>query len=195
MFLILGFGILGSVPINSRAMRDPRWGQFWTSLAGPLSNLIQALVFAALNWLVFNTGVRFADGNMLLAFVRILFFVGVFFNILLFFFNLLPLVFPGGILGGGMNSQMDGWYIIYSLLPGNFLERKQVPNLVWQFAPPIGNFLVHPAYTWRDWMPVLGIITLIIFLSSFILPQLNLVSFLVGTPATRFSLFLLGISL
>lgn len=195
MFLILGFGILGSVPINSRAMRDPRWGQFWTSFAGPLSNLAQALVFAALWWLIFRFGDFNPGNNFLGRFLLTLINVGVTFNVLLFFFNMLPLAFPGGIMTGGAGgySPMDGWHILYSLLPGNFLNRKQVPNFIWQALPALGNFLVHPAYAWRDWLPVVGFITIILFLSSFILPpQFNLISLLISTPTINLTRFLLG---
>lgn len=193
MFLILGFGILGSVPINTKAMRDPRWGNFWTSLAGPLSNLLQAAFFALLWWTFF----RFASlrpDTMLLSFVATLFTVGISLNILLFFFNMLPLVLPGGMLGGGGYMPMDGWQIFYSLLPGDFLSRKQVPTFLSKTLPSIANFLVHPAYTWRDWMPIMAIITVIIFLSSFVLPpQLNLVSFLIGRPTLALTRFLMGL--
>ena len=45
MIFLIGFGIAGSVAINPSRMRDPRWGMFWTSVAGPISNLLQAIVF------------------------------------------------------------------------------------------------------------------------------------------------------
>ena len=44
MLLFTGFGWAKPVPINPARMRNPRQGVIWTSLAGPLSNLLAALV-------------------------------------------------------------------------------------------------------------------------------------------------------
>lgn len=44
LLLFIGFGWAKPVPINPARMRNPRQGVIWTSLAGPLSNLLAALV-------------------------------------------------------------------------------------------------------------------------------------------------------
>ncbi len=44
LLLLTGFGWAKPVPINPNAMRNPRKGVIWTSLAGPLSNLLAAFV-------------------------------------------------------------------------------------------------------------------------------------------------------
>ncbi len=44
LLLFTGFGWAKPVPINPARMRNPRKGVIWTSLAGPLSNLLAALV-------------------------------------------------------------------------------------------------------------------------------------------------------
>lgn len=44
LLLFTGFGWAKPVPINPARMRNPRQGVIWTSLAGPLSNLLAALV-------------------------------------------------------------------------------------------------------------------------------------------------------
>lgn len=44
LLLYTGFGWAKPVPINPARMRNPRQGVIWTSLAGPLSNLLAALV-------------------------------------------------------------------------------------------------------------------------------------------------------
>lgn len=46
MFVLIGFGILGSAPIAAHRMRDPRWGFLAAVAAGPFSNLLLAAVFA-----------------------------------------------------------------------------------------------------------------------------------------------------
>lgn len=43
LLILTGFGWAKPVPINPNAMRNPRKGIIWTSLAGPISNLIAAL--------------------------------------------------------------------------------------------------------------------------------------------------------
>ncbi len=100
MFVLIGFGILGSAPISAARMRNPRWGYLAAVAAGPFSNLLIAIVFGII-WQLLG-GVSFfvqnqLIGQMLLAIVT--------FNILLFLFNLLPL-FP-----------IDGWHIVLALLP------------------------------------------------------------------------------
>jgi len=102
MFAILGFGILGSAPISPYRMpvQNRRWRWLAAVAAGPLSNLLLAVIAAII---VFLLGPRTLVGlpdvvNLFLAqFIEL--------NVLLFVFNLIPL-FP-----------IDGWQIVYALLP------------------------------------------------------------------------------
>lgn len=99
MFVLIGFGILGTAPVNHRLMRNPRWGYLVAVASGPFSNLLVAIV-GGIVWQVV--------GMQTLAQNRIfwdLLYTLVVFNILLFIFNLLPL-FP-----------LDGWSIVLTLLP------------------------------------------------------------------------------
>lgn len=106
MFVLIGFGILGSAPVNEMRMRNRRWGMFAAVLAGPLSNLLAAAVFAIPFWLGLahpeSAGPRqFAPTlNLLLT-------DAVEFNVILFLFNLLPL-YP-----------LDGWTVLGRLLPAD----------------------------------------------------------------------------
>ncbi len=115
MWVVIGFGILGSAPINEWRMRDRRWGFFWAVAAGPLSNLALA-AFAAL---LYRFGIWqfeiFQRTDFLFDFNQ---FMTLFFslNLLLFVFNLLPF-FP-----------FDGWHMLRKLLPpreASLLERYQ----------------------------------------------------------------------
>lgn len=115
MWVVIGFGILGSAPINEWRMRDRRWGFFWAVAAGPLSNLALA-AFAAL---LYRFGIwqfeLFRRTDFLFNFNQ---FMTLFFslNLLLFVFNLLPF-FP-----------FDGWHMLRKLLPpreASILERYQ----------------------------------------------------------------------
>lgn len=102
MFAVIGFGILGSAPISPYRM--PRENRRWRWLAavgaGPVSNLLLATVFAII-LRILGIDLRFGISNILeLILVQI-----VYWNVLLFIFNLIPL-FP-----------IDGWHIVYALLP------------------------------------------------------------------------------
>jgi Zn-dependent protease len=97
MFVLIGFGILGSAPIAAHRMRDPRWGYMAAVAAGPFSNLIIAVIFA----IIFRLLLSFGAPPPVFQFLNVI----ILFNVLLFVFNLLPL-FP-----------LDGWHIVLALLP------------------------------------------------------------------------------
>ncbi|MBC7810977.1 MAG: site-2 protease family protein [Burkholderiales bacterium] len=109
MFAVVGFGVLGSAPISPTRMRNPRWGFLAAVAAGPLSNLLVAIVFAIpLRFIDPNDVIRIAFAQQIAGVGDFLIFVlaqTVFFNIILFLFNLIPL-FP-----------LDGWHMVLSLLP------------------------------------------------------------------------------
>lgn len=95
MFVLIGFGILGTAPISARRMRNPRWGYLAAVAAGPFSNLLLAIVFAVLYHLFGD--INQASETILRQIVT--------WNVLLFIFNLLPL-FP-----------LDGWHMMLAILP------------------------------------------------------------------------------
>lgn len=98
MFALIGFGILGQAPISP--LRMPRDNRRWRWLAavgaGPFSNLLLAIFFAII-YRVLQPDFDSVAG----LFVQ----QAIWLNLILFLFNLLPL-FP-----------LDGWNIIYCLLP------------------------------------------------------------------------------
>ena len=100
MFALIGFGILGSAPINARRMRNPRWGYFAAVAAGPLANLALALLFALVAGIL-GPAQLFALPQLLRALILMM----VYWNLLLAVFNLLPL-YP-----------LDGWQIVLAALP------------------------------------------------------------------------------
>ncbi len=174
LFAIIGFGILGSAPIAAQRMRDPRWGFLKAVAAGPLSNLGLALIFALAlrllgmsveGYLAYSNPDLIADPLVLVA---ALLYAGVFWNVLLFVFNLIPL-FP-----------IDGWHIVLTLLPGAWLTRLQIPVAVQQSLRPLADFLMRPAFKWRDWQRA----------SYYVFLGLLFLSFIPWGGVSPFSLFI-----
>ena len=95
-------GVLGSAPIAAHRMRNPRWGFLAAVAAGPLSNLLLAVVTGIGIQLSGISPFAIINGEDL---VSLLLRQMVLMNVLLFFFNILPL-FP-----------IDGWHIVLALLP------------------------------------------------------------------------------
>lgn len=186
MFVVIGFGILGSVPVNERRMRDPRWGSFWTSLAGPLANLVMALISAILLRLITTPAQALffltSPGSIagVVDFVILILITSVFFNALLFVFNLLPF-FP-----------IDGWRIVLTLLPGYGMTYESIPAFIHQYTPPISRFLQRPAYIWQAWAQVSQYVLLaLIFLS--LSGLFNPLGILIGMPTSTIMRLFLGI--
>jgi len=145
MFVLIGFGILGTAPISANRMRNPRLGYLAAVAAGPFSNLLLAMVFAIAFRLF---------GGQLIALDEILFTI-VLFNVLLFVFNLIPL-FP-----------LDGWHIALALLPAEqanwWQANAQTSQYVFlglillSFFPlgsfdPLGLFIAQPTFTITNWL-------------------------------------------
>ena len=103
MILVLGVGFARPVPINSLNFNNRKAGVVVTSLAGPGSNILMALIamlFAKLIALIYSfTGLVFLVG----IFRVLLFMVSI--NLSLAVFNLLPL------------PPLDGWHAVSPLLP------------------------------------------------------------------------------
>jgi Zn-dependent protease len=101
--MLSGFGIGWGkpVPMDPSKMRNPRWDHFVAVLAGPLSNLLQAIFFAMV-WRVLTT----ANSPLLEnPFVFVLLYFGVALNVGLCFFNLFPL------------GPLDGMWIVGTFMP------------------------------------------------------------------------------
>ena len=108
----MAFGWAKPVPVNPTRFKNPRRDNFLVTFAGPLSNLLMAVAACFVYVLIFKKHHLFmsvpptgSSQEMALLF-RVLSFM-VTFNLLLFFFNLLP-VYP-----------LDGSHIVAALLPLN----------------------------------------------------------------------------
>ena len=90
VFLIM-FGICwGSMPVNPSKFRNPRWGNFLVSFAGPAANLMVGILFTLAFFLVSylqnSPNMGYANKNLILVL-----FQGSILNFTLFLFNLLPI--------------------------------------------------------------------------------------------------------
>jgi Zn-dependent protease len=102
LFLATGgnflFGYARPVPVNFGHLKHPKRDMIWVALAGPGSNLIQAIVWALLYVVYIDFGVT---EKFFLAMCK----AGVLSNVVMFAFNLFPL------------PPLDGGRIVVGLLP------------------------------------------------------------------------------
>jgi Zn-dependent protease len=94
------FGWAKPVPVNPLNFRDRKWGIVKVSLAGPVTNLLIAILFSFL-----------ASFNFSQATINFFEIISVY-NFAWAFFNLLP--FP----------PLDGFHILYQVLPDRFFQVK-----------------------------------------------------------------------
>lgn len=150
MGVLVGFGFLGSAPINPYRMRNPRWGYLAAVAAGPISNLLIAAVFCIPYRL--NIQLLFSDSLLSQVLYQI-----VALNLILALFNIIPL-FP-----------LDGWSIMYSLLPPDQARWWQANQMNSQY------------------------VFMLLILLSFIGGQFNILGILIGQPASTIFRILVGL--
>jgi Zn-dependent protease len=112
------FGYAKPVPVNFGRLRHPKRDMIWVALAGPVSNFIQAILWALL--LVVLVAAGFDGENFFIQMAQ----GGILVNLVMWAFNLFPL------------PPLDGGRVLAGLLPSgpaqNFLARIE----------PYGFFIV-----------------------------------------------------
>lgn len=141
--VLFGFAILGSAPVNPYRMRNPRVGMLLAVAAGPISNLLIAAVFSILfRFGILNPmNIMNTVGGLLPSLEYIVYWM-VLLNVLLFFFNFVPL------------APLDGWTVVLSLLPAKqaiWWQRHQQESTYILFGLILLGFLV-------SYVPVLSLI-------------------------------------
>jgi Zn-dependent protease len=107
--VLVGFGIGWGKPVMvmPNKMRNPRWDHFFSVLAGPMTNLMLAGIFAILFRILSMTTTMALDlGNLAYSDpIPLALFLGVVINVGLFFFNLIPI------------GPLDGHWLVGAFLP------------------------------------------------------------------------------
>ena len=110
------FGYAKPVPVRFGHLRNPRWDTLWVALAGPGSNLAQALIWGVLLYLLVGMGIT---EPFFLEMCR----AGMLVNVVMAVFNLFPL------------PPLDGGRVLASLLPPG-------PSMALSRLEPWGFFIV-----------------------------------------------------
>lgn len=107
----IGIGWGKPAPMNPKRMRDPRWDFFIAVAAGPISNLVQAIIYGFIGRMMMMDGGYNRDSFIMAAsggssdFLAVLVAKGILTNLGLAFFNLIPL------------GPLDGHWLLGLLLP------------------------------------------------------------------------------
>ena len=116
MVIFLGFGYAKPVPTNPYKFSRPS-ADLWISAAGPMMNLVLAVVTWNVFLALWTAGVEFVHTPAVVLFVELLVFV----NLLLMTFNLIPI------------APLDGHYILPYVLPPS--TRSRITYLNQRFGP------------------------------------------------------------
>ncbi len=126
------FGWAKPVQWNPYNVKDKRWGEFYISLAGPLSNLIIALVFGLI--------IRFFGMDLSLSFIDVSSYI-VAINIVLAVFNLIPI------------PPLDGSKVLFTFLPPRM---NAVREILERYS--LIFFLILIFFLWRFVEPIIPLI-------------------------------------
>ena len=144
MILFVGFGWAKPVPVDSRNLRDPRKDMMKVAAAGPLSNLLLAML-AGMAWRLFG-GINFLlDTNFP---VLVFYFTQI--NIALAVFNLIPVspldgsqIFSGYLMKTNpelaLKIQSYGPQVLFGLILFGYVTGF---SILWLVMKPFVNFFM-----------------------------------------------------
>lgn len=101
LFLLVGFGYARPVPVNVYALRPGRIGMAMVAAAGPVANVVVALVLAIVFRSIRISGLR-------VDFVEAVVYYGVLYNFVLAILNLIPI------------PPLDGYNVVLAFLPPRY---------------------------------------------------------------------------
>ena len=107
--LLFHFGWAKPVPVNPSYFRNPRRDMIWVSLAGPGANIVLALIIGVLQSFLVDSGIigYRTIPHLMLSFT-------VYINLMLAFFNLIPI------------PPLDGSKVVGGLLPMHHLAKWEI---------------------------------------------------------------------
>lgn len=150
-----GIGWAKPVPVDPRNLKDPRRDGMWISAAGPAVNLLFAILIAIIIRLLVSAGLwddNYASWKEFLGNVLI---IGVRINVILAFFNLIPIppLDGSGVLSGLLSPQAAAKY--HSLSRYGFvilLALIFLPGWLPGFPDLISAFVLQPASYLVAWL-------------------------------------------
>ena len=107
MIFLVQFGWAKPVPVNPYNLRNPKKDMLWISAAGPLSNMLLALV-SGLLFRLFSDLALTAERDTIPGLMVLMIFLSMKINLALAIFNVLPI------------APLDGSKILYGILPPRF---------------------------------------------------------------------------
>jgi len=136
LLLIAGFGYGKPVPVNPYNLRNQKWGTVFVSAAGPLSNLLQIVIFG----LAFHFLIFLGPNNLLINFLVALIYV----NIILMVFNILPIppldgskilmsILPSSLDNFKIWLQKNGPFVLFSLIIFDYMFRIGIFAAIFKF--------------------------------------------------------------
>ncbi len=137
LLLVFGFGWARPVPVNRYHFKNPRLAGVLVSIAGPLSNLLIAIIGYIIFFVMLSSGISGGWTEYVFTFINVL----VNINILLFVFNLLPL------------PPLDGYRIIEDLVPlgvrAKMTQYEQYGTLIFLILviTPLGKYTIDPIFS------------------------------------------------
>ena len=110
MIFIVRFGWAKPVPVDPRNLKNPKNDMLWISAAGPLSNMLLALMSGLLLRLFSTIGIEAGENSMTIIFMKMVFY-SLQINLALAIFNILPI------------APLDGSKILSGILPDRFAKQ------------------------------------------------------------------------
>jgi Zn-dependent protease len=135
--LVFGFGWARPVPVNQNNLRRAQKDMIWVSLAGPAANLLLALFSAMLLRVVVYIAALLPEGSQILPLINpvgLMAAFGLYINIILCLFNLLPI------------PPLDGGHVLMGFLPE---RQSQLLRRIEPFGLLLIVFLIFGTSIWR----------------------------------------------